>query len=194
LFRLLKASSYILTVVLLAESCKSPVDKKSYIAIYNYKTHGDASIGYAEIIIPVSSVKTHSAYNDSDYSIEKYIKGAELLTSQDTFPLMYVPLKLRNQFFNLSQENKKSGEYSSYIYLFDEPYKWSSLYKMDSIMKPIIKNISEIRYLDTKGKYHVVKGLVFDQPYFFFDGKAVSDKSDKFFQEMYIERPPKESK
>lgn len=180
--------SGLLFLLLFINSCKDST-KATYVVFQNYGTHGDASIGYAKLILPIPFEKTHSKYNDFDYSVKKYVKGAELITASDTINLMYSPLNLRTRFYSLIRTENSASFYTPYILLFNEPFKWSSLYQMDSLFQVLYNDLQEIRYLDTNNNFHSIKNLKFEFLYYF-DGKQVKKNSSEFKQKMKIELPP----
>jgi small-conductance mechanosensitive channel len=176
-------------LIILSAGCHKEKPHEGYIAFYNYSSHDGISAGYVEIVVPVPFEETHSKFNDRDYSMERLVKGAELITSTDTIPLMYAPLQQRHQLSSLIGAKKIPETHSSYLALFPEPYKWGSLFQQDSLFSPYYSDIREIRYLDKSGKYHKLDDVTF-QFLYFLDSKQVTKQSKEFLQKMKIELPP----
>lgn len=168
-------------------SCKNEPDD-AYAVFYNYSDHGNSTVSYVEVVLPVPFEETHSVHNDSDYSEVHYVKGAEIITNDDTIALKYAPFNLKGQFVSLTKK-KNLSNFSSYILQFDEPYKWGSLFQADSLLSPVFKNVQEVRFIDKNGMYKSLHDITF-APVYFFNGKQVSKGSKEFYKKMNIERPP----
>jgi hypothetical protein len=178
----------IFLLLMTINGCKQ-IPKEGFAAFYNFHEHGDVSTCYVEIILPIPFRKTHSEYNDYDYSETRYVKGAELVTVNDTLSIKYSPLGLTNHYFSLTENMDDTSNYTTYVLPLEEPYKWGSLYQADSIVSPLLKGLTEIRYLDASGKYKSMGTVKFKYAYFF-DGQPVSKTSNEFYKKMSIERPP----
>lgn len=190
-----KTKIYWIIIFLLGLSCnQNKEDRDAYVAFYNYSTHGDASVCYVEIILPIEEKNTHSSFNDSDYFNQSlFVKGAEIIIKSDTVPLFYLPRYMKGYFRSLSKMKELNDTaYSSYILRLKSPYNiGGSLFQADSIFKDLSVEAKCIRYLTSSGVYKSIEFARLNfKKYYFLDGKEVFSNSEDFFRNMRVELPP----